>query len=89
MTTTVRLPHRVEQALASYCVETRRTKSEVIVELLEQRLLGIASAESSPYQLAETAGFIGCVEGETNSAANAKKLVRQRIQAKHGAKRSR
>ena len=37
MTTTVRLPPRVEQALATYCVEARRTKSEVIVELLEQR----------------------------------------------------
>ncbi len=82
MTTTVRLPHRVEQALASYCVETHRTKSEVIVELLEQRLLGTAP-EASPYELAEAAGFIGCVEGETNSAANAKKLVRQKIRAKH------
>jgi predicted DNA-binding protein len=83
MTTTVRLPHRVEQALASYCVENRRTKSEVIVELLEQRLLGTAATEASPYALAEAAGFIACVEGETNSAANAKKLVREKIRAKH------
>ena len=83
MTTTVRLPHRVEQALASYCVETRRTKSEVIVELLEQRLLGAATAEVSPYELAKAAGFIGCVEGKTNVADNAKKLVSQRIRAKH------
>ena len=82
MTTTVRLPQRVEQALASYCVETRRTKSEVIIELLEQRLLGSAS-ETAPFDLAEAAGFIGCVEGGTNSAANAKKLVRSRIRAKH------
>jgi predicted DNA-binding protein len=83
MTTTVRLPHRVEQALATYCVETRRTKSEVIVELLEQRLLGAAAAESSPFQLAEAAGFIACVEGGGDRAANAKKLVRRRIRAKH------
>jgi hypothetical protein len=82
MTTTVRLPHRVEQALASYCVETCRTKSEVIVELLEQRLLG-TSTDSSPYELAGAAGFISCVEGATNTAANAKKLVRQKIRAKH------
>jgi len=82
MTTTVRLPHRVEQALASYCVETHRTKSEVIVELLEQRFLTTAS-ESAPYELAEAAGFIGCVDGETNAAATAKKLVRDRIRAKH------
>ena len=82
MTTTVRLPHRVEQALTTYCVETRRTKSEVIVELLEQRLLG-TTTESSPYELANAAGFIGCVEGEANGAANAKKLLRQKIRAKH------
>lgn len=83
MATTVRLPHRIEQALASYCVETRRTKSEVIVELLEQRLLGGASAEKSPYEIAAAAGFIGCVDGGADSAANAKKRVRQRIRAKH------
>lgn len=82
MTTTVRLPHRVEQALASYCVKTHRTKSEVIVELLEQHFLATAS-ETAPYELAEAAGFIGCVEGESNSAANAKKLVRQKIRTKH------
>ena len=83
MTTTVRLPLRVEQALASYCVETRRTKSEVIVELLEQRLMGVAATDASPFDLAETAGFIGCVDGGGNVAANAKKLIRQKIRAKH------
>jgi hypothetical protein len=83
VTTTVRLPHRIEQALTSYCVETRRTKSEVIIELIEQRLLGATTPAASPHALAAAAGFIGCVEGETNGAANAKKLVRQRIRAKH------
>ncbi len=37
MTTTVRLPLRLEQTLGRYCVEHRRSKSEVIIELLEQR----------------------------------------------------
>lgn len=37
MTTTVRLPLRLEQMLARYCVEHRRGKSEVIIELLEER----------------------------------------------------
>jgi len=71
MTTTVRLPPRVEQALATYCVEARRTKSEVIVELLERRFMG-AGTERSPYELAQEAGFIGCISGTSagNSAGN-------------------
>ena len=86
MTTTVRLPLRVEQALATYCVENRCTKSEVIVGLLEARLMGLP-ADTAPFDLAETAGFIGCVDGGGGGvntvAANAKKLIRQKIRAKH------
>lgn len=86
MTTTVRLPHRVEQALSTYCVDTKRTKSDVIVSLLEQHLLSTFAA-SAPYELASAAGFIGCGDGKastsTNAAANAKKLVKQKIRAKH------
>lgn len=92
MTTTVRLPDRVEQALATYCVATRRTKSQVIVELLEQRLLG-THQEAPPYELAQAAGFIGCV-AETarqvgGQSANTKKLVRQLVRQKFRAKHSR
>jgi predicted DNA-binding protein len=47
MTTTVRIPPRLEQALARYCVETRRSKSEVIIELLEKRFV----AEAPPRTL--------------------------------------
>ena len=83
MTTTVRLPPRVEQALASYCVENRRTKSEVIVELLEQRFMGTDS-ERTPYELAQEAGFIGCVEGDGKKRAAAKDRVKTAIRGKHG-----
>lgn len=85
MTTTVRLPPRVEQALASYCLEKRRTKSEVIVELLEQRLLGSSdvTTETTPFEQAQAAGFLGCIEGGRNTAAQAKKLVREKIRGKH------
>jgi predicted DNA-binding protein len=83
MTTTVRLPPRVEQALASYCVESRRTKSEVIVELLEQRFMGTDS-ERTPYELAQEAGFIGCVEGDGKKQAAAKDRVKAAIRSKHG-----
>ncbi len=84
MTTTVRLPPRVEQALAAYCVENRRTKSEVIVELLEQRLMG-TSSERTPYELAHEAGFIGCVASEAKATeGNAKARVAAAIRKKHG-----
>lgn len=82
MTTTVRLPPRIEQALASYCIEERRTKSEVIIELLEQRFLGTV-AEASPYELAEASGFIGCVEGSGSVSANTKKAIKAKIRGKH------
>jgi hypothetical protein len=90
MTTTVRLPLRVEQALATYCVEARRTKSEVIVELLEQRFMG-TDTERTPYELAQAAGFIGCVGGNskgksagTSQAGKAKERVAAAIRKKHG-----
>lgn len=84
MTTTVRLPLRVEQALATYCVETRRTKSEVIVELLEQRFMG-TQTERTPYELAQEAGFIGCIAGKAQTAST-KERVAAAIRKKHGKK---
>jgi len=83
MTTTVRLPLRLEQALATYCVETRRTKSEVIVEMLEQRLMG-TQTERTPYELAQEAGFIGCVNNSpTQKPKSTKERVVAAIRAKH------
>lgn len=88
MTTTVRLPLRVEQALATYCVEAKRTKSEVIVELLEQRFMG-RQTERTPYELAQDVGFIGCVSGKGKGKAPAsgtKARVVAAIRQKHGKK---
>lgn len=81
MSTTVRLPLRVEQALAQYCVETKRTKSEVIVELLEQRFAQPVP-EKTPYEIAVEVGFIGCFEGSGESG-NYKERVKAAIRAKH------
>lgn len=86
MTTTVRLPLRVEQALATYCVAAKRTKSEVIVELLEQRFMG-AQTERTPYELAQEAGFIGSLSGKSTCkppVGNAKERVAAAICKKHG-----
>ena len=92
MTTTVRLPLRVEQALATYCVAARRTKSEVIVELLEQRFMG-TQTERTPYELAREAGFIGCIAGKgadrsagLSQGAGTKQRVAAAIRKKHGKK---
>ena len=82
MTTTVRLPLRVEQALATYCVEARRTKSEVIVELLEQRFMG-TTTERTPYELAQEAGFIGCIAGKAQAGSTKERVVAA-IRKKHG-----
>ena len=90
MTTTVRLPLRVEQALATYCVEAKRTKSEVIVELLEQRFMG-TQTERTPYELAQEAGFIGCLSAKstgkhasTPNTGGTKARVAAAIRKKHG-----
>lgn len=86
MTTTVRLPQRVEQALATYCVEAKRTKSEVIVELLEQRFMG-TQTERTPYELAQEAGFIGCLGGKgaaVSRTGSTKERVAAAIRKKHG-----
>jgi hypothetical protein len=88
MATTVRLPLRVEQALATYCVETKRTKSEVIVELLEQRFTG-PDTDHTPYELAQETGFIGCIGGKGAGKAKAgstKERVAAAIREKHGKK---
>lgn len=82
MTTSVRLPERVEQMLSAYCVETQRSKSEVIVELLEQRF-SQDTAEASAYERAVAAGFIGCVEAQAEIAGDIKSRVRAAIASKH------
>ena len=86
MTTTVRLPDRLEQTLAQYCVETRRSKSEVIIELLEQRF-ATESAVKAPYEVAFESGFIGSFVAEKPSvtgSTNAKARVKSAIALKHG-----
>lgn len=83
MTTTVRLPDRLEQTLAQYCVETRRSKSEVIIELLEQRF-ATETAAKSPYEIAEEAGFIGSFASVEREVAGTKARVAAAIRRKHG-----
>ncbi|HLO62817.1 MAG TPA: hypothetical protein VK165_07595 [Azonexus sp.] len=83
MTTTVRIPLRLEQALARYCVETRRSKSEVIIELLEQRFAA-AQPEKTAYEIACETGFIGSLTAAEDLASHAKSRVKDAIARKHG-----
>jgi len=83
MTTTVRLPLRLEQTLGRYCVEHRRSKSEVIIELLEQRFAA-EQTEKTPYELACEAGFLGSLEADENTASQARTAVKTAIAGKHG-----
>ena len=83
MPTTVRIPHRLEEALAQYCVETRRSKSEVIIELLEQRFAAEPAAESS-YDLAVKAGLIGAFSSEPDAGGSTRERVKTAIRRKHG-----
>jgi DNA recombination-dependent growth factor C len=83
MTTTVRIPLRLEQALAQYCTETRRSKSEVIIELLEQRFAA-KQPEKTAYEIACETGFIGSLTAAEDMAGNAKHSIRDAIARKHG-----
>ena len=83
MTTTVRLPLHIEHKLAEYCVEHRKTKSEVIVESLD-KLLSVVPSEKKriPCEIATEVGFIGCFEG-SGETGNYKERVKAAIRAKH------
>ena len=64
-------------------METRRSKSEVIIELLQQRFTG-EPGEKTPYELACETGFVGALELDENAAENSRHAVRAAIARKHG-----
>jgi predicted transcriptional regulator len=84
MSTTVRLPLRLEQTLSAYCAETRRSKSEVIIEALERRFSEV-QLEKSAYAAAVEAGFIGAFASADASpqGEGTKSRVKSAIRRKH------
>jgi hypothetical protein len=79
MPLSVRIPARVEQELADYCVKNGVSKSDAVKEALEQFLSG-EGAERSPYELLKD--LIGPERDEAASedvARRAKKLLRERF----------
>ncbi len=80
MTLTVRLPPRVEEELARYCVTRKLTKSEVVKEALE-RLLARAAEAPTAYELGAK-GFGSDTSGPRDVARHTKRLLRERFRGK-------
>ena len=80
MTLTVRLPLRVEEELARYCVARRITKSEAVKQALA-RLLAEDAARPSPYALGK-GGFGSDRTPDRNVARDTKRLLRERFRGK-------
>jgi hypothetical protein len=79
MPLSVRLPPRVEQKLADYCVSHKVSKTEAVKRALEQMLENSAS-ESSAYDLGKR--FMGSDRRSGDVARHTKQLLRQRFRAK-------
>ncbi len=78
MTLTVRLPDRVEQELAEYCVKRRLTKSEAVKHALEE-LLRSSSAEADGTSQGRHP-FIGGDAGDgSDVSGNVKAALRARF----------
>jgi hypothetical protein len=80
MALSVRLPPRLEEALARYCVARRLTKTEAIKQALE-RLLAEDSRRASAYDLGK-AGFGSDRTPGRDVARNTKRLLRERFRGK-------
>jgi hypothetical protein len=82
MAISVRLPHRVEQKLAEYCVSHKLTKSEAVKQALE-RMLESGEGAPSPY---EVGGDIFArhehVVPSEDIARHSKRLLRERVKGK-------
>jgi len=75
MTLTVRLPEKLEQSLAEYCVTHRVTRSEAV-----KRALADLLEPPAPEQSKLTHPFIGCDKGDgTDVSGNIKRLLRERF----------
>jgi hypothetical protein len=77
MTLTVRLPPRVEEALAEYCVAKRVTKSAAVKQALE-KLLAHDAVQATAYELGK--GSFGADRTPKRDVArNTKRLLRERF----------
>lgn len=87
MTLTVRLPDRVEQELAEYCVKRRITKSEAVKQALMD-LLAANTGKPSAYDLGKDLFGPQTDAAPTEDIArHSQRLLRERFRGKKGRKR--
>ncbi|OGA26732.1 MAG: hypothetical protein A3I01_02775 [Betaproteobacteria bacterium RIFCSPLOWO2_02_FULL_65_24] len=79
MPLSVRLPPRVEQKLADYCVSHKVSKSEAVKRALEQ-MIEQSAGEASAYELGKR--FMGSDRRPGDVARRTKQLLRERFRAK-------
>jgi hypothetical protein len=79
MPLSVRLPPRVEQKLAEYCVAKKITKSAAIKRALEQLFAQGATASESSHLASR---FVGSDKRPGDVARHSKRLLRERFRAK-------
>ena len=77
MTLTVRLPDRIEEELAEYCVKRRITKSQAVKQALEEMLRPVKGGPRSQHP------FIGGDKGDgSDVSGNVSKLLRGRFRVR-------
>ena len=82
MPISVRLPPRVEQKLAEYCVSHKVTRSEAVKQALD-RLLETGSEKPSPWELgADIFARHERVKPTEDLARHSKRLLRERFRGK-------
>ena len=79
MPISVRLPQRVEQQLADYCVSHKVTKSEAVKRALEG-LFQDFDSQKSAYELGKR--FMGSDKRPGDVASHTKRLLRERFRGK-------
>jgi hypothetical protein len=88
MTLTVRIDHRVEQALIAYCASAGRSKSEVLKESLAQFLTSKAALTPTPFELgADLFAQPGHALGPAELSSQRKTLLKQILNEKHTGRR--
>ena len=87
MTLTVRLPDRVEQELAEYCVKRRISKSEAVKQALVE-LLATNAGKPSAYDLGKDLfGPHTDAPPTEDMALHSRRLLRESFRATTGARR--
>ena len=82
MTLTVRLEPELERKLEAACKRRRVSKSTVVTGLIQEFVM--REPEASSYQVAVRLGVVGSdITPSADTAANAKKVLRRVLRAKH------